>query len=191
MIDFIILLASLSAIWFAFEIWLLLRDRKQGKGKTRNDRGSVYFNFLAILIGIGAAAVLSGDPRFYFPGGRRISIFVVGFGIMLLGLALRAWAVTILGEAFRTTVETHENQQVIRTGPYKLLRHPSYSGLLLICTGYGIAVQSWLSLATVIVLPLAALLYRIHVEEAFLLSAMGAEYQDYKRHTKKLIPWIW
>ncbi len=59
------------------------------------------------------------------------------------------------------------------------------------CCGYGIAYQNWLSLAIAVGLPLIALLYRIHIEEAALVSGIGPEYQEYQQHTKKLIPGIW
>jgi protein-S-isoprenylcysteine O-methyltransferase Ste14 len=72
-----------------------------------------------------------------------------------------------------------------------LVRHPSYSGLILFCIGYGIALQNWLSLAIAVLIPLVSLLYRIQIEEKVLLLTLGIEYENYKSKTKKLIPWIW
>jgi protein-S-isoprenylcysteine O-methyltransferase Ste14 len=188
---FFALLTAVSAIWIAFEIWLMLRDRLHGRGKTKDDRGSRYFNLIAIAVGIMGAALTNGYLRFFFPGGRSDTVFAIGLAIMLLGLGLRIWAVVTLGASFRTTVETHDAQKVVRRGPYKLIRHPSYSGLLLMCCGYGIAVQNWLSLAIAVLLPLAALLYRIHIEEAAMVSSMGSDYSEYRKNTKKLLPWVW
>ena len=110
---------------------------------------------------------------------------------MVLSLSLRIWAIATLGSSFRTTVETHQDQEVVRRGPYRLVRHPSYTGLLLTCLGYGVAVQNWLSLIFAIGLPLVAILYRIHVEEAELVSSLGSDYERYRKETKTLIPWIW
>src|ERR1700690_1706828 len=104
---FTILLTSASAIWIAFEIWLMVRDRIQGKGTTINDKGTRYFNFIAIAVGITVASILNGASRFFFPGGRGYAGFWIGIGIMALGFALRIWAVATLGASFRTTVETH------------------------------------------------------------------------------------
>ncbi len=188
---FFTLLAVVSAIWIAFEIWLMLRDRARGRGKTEDDRGTRYFNLIAMAVGITGAALTNGFSMFFFPGGRSDTVFGIGLFIMLLGLALRIWAVATLGTSFRTTVETHDSQKVIRKGPYKLIRHPSYSGLILMCCGYGIAVQNWLSLAIAVLLPLAALIYRIHVEEAAMVTSIGSDYSEYRRNTKKLIPWVW
>jgi protein-S-isoprenylcysteine O-methyltransferase Ste14 len=184
-------LTLVSAIWIGFEVWLFIRDRTQGKGKTDKDRGTVYYNLIAITGGITLASVFNGYRMFFFPGGRSATGFWIGVCIMLLGFGLRIWAVVTLGGSFRTTVETHIKQLVVKTGPYRLVRHPSYSGLLLMCIGFGIAVQNLLSLAIALVLPLVALLYRIHVEEKALVLAIGSAYKEYQGETKKLIPWLW
>jgi protein-S-isoprenylcysteine O-methyltransferase Ste14 len=185
------LLSTISIAWIAFEIWLVVRDLIQGKGKMGRDRGTRFYNFIAIAGGMTIAGVLSGNSRFFFPGGRSGTGFWIGLFIMLAGLGLRVWAVFALGASFRTTVETHADQHVVRRGPYRLVRHPSYSGLILMCCGYGIALQNWLSLAFVVVLPLVALLYRIRIEEAALVSSIGRPYEEYRSKTKKLIPWLW
>jgi protein-S-isoprenylcysteine O-methyltransferase Ste14 len=188
---YIIILIIIPVIWFTYEAWLIYRDRKQGKGNTQIDQGTRYLNIFGLIFGISGAAILSEISAFFFPGARSPIYFWFGVGIMLMGLALRIWAVQTLGNAFRTTIETHINQKVINSGPYKLIRHPSYTGLLLICLGYGIAIQNWLSLACAVIIPLFVLLYRIHVEEPVLLASMGEEYREYQKHTKKILPWIY
>jgi protein-S-isoprenylcysteine O-methyltransferase Ste14 len=188
---YIALLLLIPAIWIALEIGLVIKDHSRGKGKTTSDKGTRYFNFVAITVGITAAAILNGVQKFVFPGGKTSTVFFIGIAIMLIGMALRYWAVITLGSSFRTTIETETGQKVISAGPYKLIRHPSYSGWLLICLGYGIAVQNWLSLITAVSLPLVALLYRIHAEENALISTLGSEYVEYQKHTKRLIPRVW
>ena len=110
---------------------------------------------------------------------------------MWLGLALRIWAIAALGGAFRTTVEVDPGQAVVSTGPYRWVRHPSYSGLLLIVTGCGLAAGNWLALAICIALPPPELLWRIHVEEAELTGVLGDRYRAYQAQTKRLIPRLW
>jgi protein-S-isoprenylcysteine O-methyltransferase Ste14 len=188
---YIALLILIPTIWIAFEIGLVIRDNSRGKGKTASDKGTRCFNFVAITVGITVAAILNGIQKFVFPGGKTSTVFFVGIAIMLIGMALRYWAVITLGASFRTTIETERGQKVISAGPYKLIRHPSYSGWLLICLGYGIAVQNWLSLIVVVALPLAALLYRIHAEEKTLVSTLGIEYVEYQKRTKRLVPRVW
>jgi len=181
----------ISALWIAFEISLVIRDRLQGKGRTDKDQGTRYINFIAITVAMIAAGRLDGISKFWFPGGRTLAVFWLGFAILLSGALLRVWSIVVLGSSFRTTVEVSDNQHVVQRGPYKIVRHPSYSGALLMCCGYGIAEQNWLSLAIAIGLPLIAFLYRISVEETALVSGIGPEYQEYQKHTKKLIPGIW
>ena len=95
--------------------------------------------------------------------------------MMWLGLALRVWAIAALGGDFRTTVEVEPGQPVVSSGPYGSIRHPSYAGLLLIVAGFGAALGNWLSLAACVVLPLPAIVWRIHVEEAELNRVLGAD----------------
>jgi len=184
------LLWALSALWLIFEIALIVRDRIQGRGGKERDKGSFYLNFLSIAVGMTAAGQVGGH-RLLFPWRWTATVFWIGFVIMILGLSLRVWSIAVLGKSFRTTVETHENQAVVSNGPYRILRHPSYSGLIVMSLGYGLAVQNWLSLFIAVALPLSALLYRIHVEETVMVAAMGSVYKEYQQHTRKLIPWIW
>ncbi|HVP91408.1 MAG TPA: isoprenylcysteine carboxylmethyltransferase family protein [Terriglobales bacterium] len=185
------LMIFVSALWFTFEISLVVRDGLQGKGRTGKDRGTRCINFVAITAGMITSGLLSGKSRFWFPGGRTLAVYWLGFAILLSGAFLRIWSIVVLGRSFRTTVEVVHSQRVVERGPYKTIRHPSYSGLLLMCCGYGIAEQSWLSLAIAVGLPLMALVHRIRVEEAALAAGIGSEYQEYRERTKKLIPGIW
>jgi protein-S-isoprenylcysteine O-methyltransferase Ste14 len=187
----IFLLVLISTLWIGYEIWLVIRDAARGKGKTATDKGTRYINFIAIWAGITIAVILSGFSKFFFPGGRTSLAFLIGIAIMLAGLALRVWSIATLGASFRTTVETHGDQKMIDHGPYRLVRHPSYTGLIIICCGFGIALQNWLSLLIVVILPLSALLYRIHVEEPALIFSFGSDYIEYQKRTKKLVPWLW
>lgn len=188
---FSVLLQGLSAVWVGSEIYLFARDKIRHRGKTGRDRGSRPLVLASIIGGIAAAAAVNRKPAFFFADGSTSWVSWAGLAAMALGMALRAWAIATLGMSFRTTVETHADQQVCQAGPYRLVRHPAYSGVLLICTGFGIAVQNWLSLLLAVVPPLAALLYRIRVEEKELAASLGPAYVQYQRRTRKLVPWVW
>jgi protein-S-isoprenylcysteine O-methyltransferase Ste14 len=97
----------------------------------------------------------------------------------------------VLGRAFRTTVEVERGQEVVTRGPYRWVRHPSYSGVLLLAAGYGLAAGNWLSLLLTIVLPLVSVLLRITVEEQALVRMLGRPYERYRAATKRLVPGIW
>jgi protein-S-isoprenylcysteine O-methyltransferase Ste14 len=97
----------------------------------------------------------------------------------------------VLGRSFRTTVEVDAGQQVGTGGPYRWVRHPSYTGILLIAAGLGLAGGTWPGLAICLVLPPVAMLLRIRVEEAALSRVLGEPYRAYRRRTKRLIPGLW
>ena len=119
------------------------------------------------------------------------SLRMAGVVVMWLGLALRVWAIAALGGGFRTTVEVEPGQAVVSSGPYRWIRHPSYAGLLLIVAGFGAALGCWLSLAACVVLPLPAIVWRIHVEEAELDRVLGMAYRTYRSERARLIPRLW
>jgi len=187
----ILILIIASTIWIFAEVYLVLRDNSRGKGKTTIDRRTRNYNFFSLIIAISCAALVSWIPLFQFNRRGTSVVFWIGIIIIVLGLFLRYWSINILGKYFRTTVEVEESQKIVEKGPYKFIRHPSYSGIILFCIGYGLAVQNWLSLIIAISLPTIALLYRIKIEEEALVKGIGNDYEAYQKKTKKLIPGIW
>ncbi len=107
------------------------------------------------------------------------------------GLAIRWTAILTLGRSFSANVAIHATQTLHTAGLFRWVRHPSYTGILLIFTAIGVRVANWVSLAIMLVFPMAALLYRMHVEERALAEAFGAEYAGYCQATKRLIPGIY
>jgi protein-S-isoprenylcysteine O-methyltransferase Ste14 len=187
----ILILIIASTIWIFAEVYLVLRDNSRGKGKTTIDRRTRNYNFISLIIAISCAALISWIPLFQFNRRGSSIVFWTGIIIIVLGLFLRYWSILILGKYFRTTVEVEESQKIVQKGPYKWIRHPSYSGIIMFCIGYGLAVQNWLSLIIAVSLPTIALLYRIKIEEEALVKGIGTEYEVYQKKTKKLIPGIW
>ena len=156
------------------------------------DRKSTYYLLLAY--GISILFLLLALLFNYF----RLGLLEVGwfFGwigvvVMVLGISLRAWATRVLGRFYTRTLLTTPDHRVVQDGPYKLVRHPGYSGSLLVWIGAGVATTNWIVLAVVTVVCCAAYLYRIHSEEAMLMASFGTEYEDYRRRTRRLIPFIY
>jgi protein-S-isoprenylcysteine O-methyltransferase Ste14 len=174
--------------WALLEVGLRVRERAHHKGSTDRDRATR--TLIGVMLGGAfalASVAASVAPSLRIPGPHR----AVGLLVMWLGLTIRVWAIAALGSAFRTTVEVDPGQAVVSKGPYEWVRHPSYTGLLLIVSGFGLARGNWLALATCVVVPLAALLRRIQVEEAELNRVLGDPYRAYQRRTKRLIPGLW
>jgi protein-S-isoprenylcysteine O-methyltransferase Ste14 len=176
--------------WVVFEISLIVRDRRLGIGRDDADRNSRLVNALLVVETTIVSGILSSTLHpFAFPGAtwfRSVGVIIVG-----LGLALRIWAITTLGAAFRTTVEVDQGQSVVTDGPYHWVRHPSYTGLLLITLGFGISFDSPLFLALCVALPSLGVLNRIRVEESELEKVLGEPYCAYSARTKRLVPRIW
>ena len=107
------------------------------------------------------------------------------------GAALRDWAILSLGRYFRREVTIEPGQRIVRRGPYRVLRHPSYTGIFLIFAGFGLAFGSWVSAAVALLIVFAGMRPRIWVEERALSQAFGADYEDYANSTARVLPYIW
>ena len=117
--------------------------------------------------------------------------FTAGVGLTASGLVLRVAAVIALGRWFTTVVRVAADQIVVTDGPYRWVRHPSYSGLLLELAGIGLMLTDWLSLLSAVLVPLPAFLWRIQVEERALSVGLGPAYDDYATTRKRLAPGVW
>lgn len=128
-------------------------------------------------------------------GVAAYSVGVLGFAVALLilwsGIALRWWSFRTLGRYFTFRVMTSTDQPVITSGPYRMLRHPSYLGILLALLGIGLMYGNWISVASLVVLPFIGFMNRIRVEEAALRATLGDRYTSYALGRKRLIPLVW
>lgn len=178
-----------SLVWLLSELVLMALTRRSRRGVLRRDRGS------RILLWCVSGAGVAAGPAVCTVSATRIGMpepWLLGVSLLLLagGLVVRWTAILTLGSFFTTAVTIHQDHRVIRTGLYRLVRHPSYSGLLLVFLGLGLSYGNWLSLAVIVLPFLAALLYRIRVEESSLVEALGQDYVEYCKTTKRLLPGI-
>ncbi|HXW47488.1 MAG TPA: isoprenylcysteine carboxylmethyltransferase family protein [Streptosporangiaceae bacterium] len=188
-----LLLLLLTIVWLTMEGAKYSQQREHPReGATRV--GSVTGWRLSVL----GCAIVTNVALYLAPhlvSGAAIrpaaAVAAVGLVVMLAGIVLRGWSFLTLGDYFTFTVQVSDDQKVVNAGPYRLLRHPSYAGILLICIGVGLAGANWASLAVLVLLPLALLLYRIHIEERALLTTLGERYRDYALGRKRLVPLVW
>lgn len=115
-------------------------------------------------------------------------IAVLGLALLFAGIIIRGTAIHTLGKYFTGTVLIKKDHRLIRSGLYKHLRHPAYTGALLAHLGLGLAFSNWISLGLSVIPFSVAALYRMHVEERALREAFGEAYISYSRGTKRLIP---
>ena len=174
--------------WIGAELWLGYRNRRPA-GATDRDSGSK-----AWLIGsVWTTAAVGIGLAFAFPDAAvrsgRTEVFIAGLVLMLTGMALRWYSVWVLGASFTVDVATRPGQAVVESGPYRWIRHPSYTGGLLTLVGVLVCCCNPVSLVA-IVIALAGYVYRIRIEEEALATDLGAPYRDYMRRTKRLIPFV-
>ena len=176
-------------IWILSEIIggsLIPRSRRQKTKIKRKDKGSGLFIFISIFISITIAFSFAIYGIAKLPGW----VCYLGIILMVLGILIRQWAINVLGNFFSMTVGTQEGQKVVDKGPYRFVRHPSYTGAFLTLAGIGLALQSWGAVLALLAIFGLAFGYRIYVEEKVLISELGEEYIQYSRNTKRLIPYI-
>lgn len=179
---------TLSALLLASEIALALAKRS----KSRRD-GKDRFTLPLLWTVIGASIFAGFFLRATLPQGALPYpkvFYVIGLILFVLGLIVRWIAIVHLGRFFTVNVEIAEDHELITSGPYRFVRHPSYTGTLLIFLGFGLCMLNVFSLAAVF-LPIAtAFLWRMHVEETALRAAFGDDYRAYTAQTRRLIPFI-
>ena len=176
-------------VWIASEIFgagLVPLLRRRGATRVKRDRGSRVLITVTIFLSVVIA--------FYFGYGGVEAlpdwIFYVGIFLMFLGVLIRQVAIAILGRFFSLSVQISEDHKVVDKGPYKLVRHPSYTGVLITFIGLGLAVQSLGALLVLVLFFGISFGYRMLVEERALLSGLGQDYASYMKRTKRLIPFL-
>ncbi|HEX8811991.1 MAG TPA: isoprenylcysteine carboxylmethyltransferase family protein [Terracidiphilus sp.] len=182
---------SLYCAWIVLEVVIAIGTRTWRSQGKLHDRGSQLILWVVILASFttaGWVAQLVPNMDFHLPS---LPLRIVTVALLAAGLAIRLTAIVTLGRSFSANVAIRSSQTVLRKGLYRVVRHPSYLGLEIIFLAAGLRLHNWISLAIILVPPTAALIYRMHVEEAALLGAFGSDYADYMKTTKRLIPGVY
>ncbi len=176
--------------WTASEVALAIATHtRPSEGNTR-DRGSMLLLWISIVAAITLADWTHNIlPAATFSGKPWLQPLTVA--LLAAGLAIRWTAIVSLGKSFSVNVAIQKTQTVYRKGLYRLIRHPSYLGMLFIFLAIGLRTRNIVGVAVLLLIPTAALLYRIRIEETALANAFGAEYIAYCQTTKRLIPGLY
>jgi protein-S-isoprenylcysteine O-methyltransferase Ste14 len=176
--------------WWLTEAWIRGRDWRKASG-VKADRGS----FVIIMVLVPAAIAAAFMSPYYFPwariGGPQLALIYAALMLIWGGIAFRLWAVRTLGRFFRTSVLVHDDHELITRGPYRKLRHPSYTGTFITMLGIGLSMGNWMSIVLSMALTMIAFGRRIAVEEQALGTRFGEAYDVRKRHTWAVIPFVW
>ncbi len=176
-------------VWIAAELYLGYRSRRLPGGAVERDNGSKWWLIASVWLTVAAGiSIAELFPDAAIKSGRA-AIFLIGLILMIAGLALRWYSIWVLGTSFTCNVATRPGQQVVESGPYRWVRHPSYTGGLLTVLGVLVCCLNWASLAALILVA-AGYANRIRVEERALAADLGSAYRDYMRRTRRLIPFL-
>ena len=184
------------AFYAVLGIFVVLEQRIRlkswfNRSGAREDRGSLLVVIIAVAAGVAGGFLVAGVAPAAAISEARWPIFVLGVALMCAGIALRQWAIVLLGRFFTVDVRVHAEQTVVERGPYRWLRHPSYTGLIVTFLGIGLALGNWAALPLLVVVPTAGLVVRIRAEERALLDGLGEPYRRFAATRARLIPGVW
>jgi protein-S-isoprenylcysteine O-methyltransferase len=181
----------MGIIYGVSEIGLSLRRRASGGETQLEDKGSLRLLWITIMVSVFLAFfVFSAFPQAGFPQAAA-PVRIVGIVFYAAGLCLRWYSIIYLGRFFTVNVAIAADHQLIDGGPYRYVRHPSYSGALLAFLGLGLTLANWASLAILLIPIFSVFVRRMHIEEAALLQGLGPQYRSYMNRTKRLIPGVY
>jgi len=163
--------------------------RSKPAAGVETDRGSMAFIMLASWLAFPAAFAVAPWSKFALLN-HRVLWFALGILILLAGSMLRRYCFRTLGRYFTGNVKVEADQPVIEDGLYRFVRHPSYTGGMLMYLGTGLALTNWLSVLILAGMGAATYAYRVRVEEQALGSSIGQPYLEYMRRTKRFIPFV-
>lgn len=175
--------------WFISEI--LYRNMLKSGEKDKKDKDKSTLNFLWIAIPFSIASSVTVSYITKLPISDEVWIYYLGVIFIWIGIIFRFIIIRSLGKYFTVDVTIKQDHQIKKEGFYKYLRHPSYAFSLLTSLGLGLYLNNWLSLAFAFIPPFIAFSYRIKIEEKALIEQFGEEYLEYRRKTKKLIPFVY
>jgi len=160
------------------------------KSVDKEDRGTalqiIWSIYITQIITIAEAAYLRFPESIHWD-----YITAMALAVMIVGLILRSWAVITLGNQFTWHIDRKMSKNLIKTGPFRFLRHPGYAGALLTYTFSAVFLHSWFSLVINFVVLIIAFSRRIYFEESILREIFGKNYLEYCKKVKKIIPLIW
>lgn len=181
---------KLGLIYLASEILLNLTRRSRSKTGTKQDRSTLGMIWLVIAVSVIAGVFIAHNFR--AAALPHAHIFAsAGVMLFVMGLILRWWAIITLGRFFTVDVTIEKDHELVERGPFRIVRHPSYTGVLLAFAGFALSLCNWAALLVILVPIGAAFIRRMNAEEGALSHALGPNYADYMKRTKRLVPFVY
>ena len=179
----------LGLTYLVSEVLLTITHRSRGTG-VRQDRSTLRVLWLVILISVTVGIfVASNVHAASLPHRELCRLFALLF--FTAGIALRWWSIVTLGRFFTVDVQIAPDQELVERGPFRWVRHPSYTGVLLAFVGFALSLANFMSLLVILIPISAAFVRRMNVEEQALTRALGDRYLNYMGRTKRLVPGVY
>jgi protein-S-isoprenylcysteine O-methyltransferase Ste14 len=180
-----ILLISAAVLWLS-QPGFSKQDMNSNK---QSDKLSILLILIASSVSVCSSVV---EWAYFTPDKSQInSVTVIGFIFLLIGICFRVWSINVLGKNFTATVKITREHELIKTGPYKFIRHPSYLGAFVAIIGCPVFLNNTYTIFISCIAMMVAYYFRINVEEKTLSNHFGKYYEDYKKDTYRLLPLIW
>jgi protein-S-isoprenylcysteine O-methyltransferase len=181
---------QLGLIYLISEVLLTVTRRSRSRTGTKQDRSTLGVIWIVIMVSVTAGIFVAMNwGAAAMPYGRMFAI--AGVVLFVAGLFLRWWAIITLGRFFTVDVTIEKDHELVERGPFRTVRHPSYTGVLLAFVGFALTLHNWAALLVMLVPIFAAFIRRMNVEEEALSRALGPRYTDYMRRTKRLVPFVY
>jgi protein-S-isoprenylcysteine O-methyltransferase Ste14 len=181
---------QLGLVYLLSELLLTATRRSRSRTGTKQDRSTLLEVWFVILVSVGTGILVTKYfPVAALPNARKFAF--AGMVLFVAGLFLRWWAIITLGRFFTVDVTIERDHELVERGPFRLVRHPSYAGVLMAFVGFALTLGNWAALMVILLPITAAFVHRINVEEDALSRALGEQYTDYMRRTKRLVPFVY
>lgn len=136
-----------------------------------------------------AFAVFDAE-RLHVSTVRGAPVRIVGAALFLAGVVLRLWSMRTLRRSFSYDLAVHDGQVLVTRGPYAVVRHPSYTGIVLLSVACGVWNPSAIGFVALAITTLPQVIVRIGFEEPMLAAHFGDAWRAYAARTKRLVPFV-
>ena len=186
--DTVILAFVILCLAFVVEEFILIKPVSTIAG---SDPLSRRLEIAAIWLPAIGMALSGSTVRSYASVWLGGAVNALGVVLCVAGLALRYWSRRVLGRFFTIGVVRQQGHQVIRSGPYRWVRHPGYLAFLLFYTGLPMVLGSWFGLVVLSLPAIVVFVALVIVEDRRLEEELGSEYAAYKSESHRLVPGLW
>jgi protein-S-isoprenylcysteine O-methyltransferase Ste14 len=181
---------AIPACWIAWALYWAWASRGVKRVRRRESRASRAAHLVPLALATALLAVPSAPGWLGRPVGVDGALMPpIAVALVAAGLALSVWARRVLGGNWSATVTLKDGHAIVRAGPYRRIRHPIYTGLIVALAGTALAVAEWRGVVAVAI-AVAALWRKLRMEERWLSEEFGERYADYRRRTRALFPFL-